>query len=258
MSKVTKKLRFRFKRFIREKGKSLLISFATVIVIFSLSMIVFPPLKDFIFGIFVIENIKIEGVEYNDAEDLKNALEIYKGRVNWSIDREELKHYLKSRFKWIKSVAISNFPSKTLVLYIEEQEPIVFYRNKKGILWIVGENGEILNRYYAKKFGYLYLPIIQCDKDYIPYVVSKLKMLRNRKDGSDFLKDTSEIVVKDRDSKWVVFLKNFKARVYVDPFGQFKNIEAFLRMENRLIEDLGKIDYVDISFNNQLIVKKGD
>ncbi len=258
MGKVLKKWRFKIKRFLREKGKSIVTFFLTVVILFSLSMIVFPPLKNFVFGMFIVENIKVEGVEYNDASDIEQALEIYKGRVNWSIDRGELKRYLKQQFKWIKAVAISNIPSKTLVLYIEEQEPMVFYRNVRGELWIVGENGEVLNKYYSKKFGYLYLPILQCDKKYIPYVVSRLKILKEEKEGEDFFKDISEIIVGDRDSKWVIFLKNFKAKIYVDPFGQFKNIDSFLRMKNRLVDDVGKIDYVDISFNNQIIVKKMD
>ena len=256
MSKLTKKLRFRTKRFLREKGKSIATFVITVVILFSISMVVFPPLKNFVFGMFIVDNIKVEGVEYNDSSDLKKALEIYKGRVNWSIDRKEMKEYLKKRFKWIKSIAISNFPSRTLVLYVEEQEPVLFYRNKKGELMIIGENGEILNKYYAKKFGYLYLPILECDKKYIPYVVEKIKVLKEKKYGEDFFKDISEIVVKNMDSKWTVFLKNFKAKIYVDPFGEFKNIEAFLRMRSRLLDDVGKIDYVDISFTNQIIVKK--
>ena len=256
MSKFTKKLRFKTKRFFREKGKRIVTFFITVVILFSISMVVFPPLKNFVFGMFIVDNIKVEGVEYNDSSDLKMALEIYKGRVNWSIDRKEMKEYLKKRFKWIKSIAISNFPSRTLVLYIEEQEPILFFRNKRGELFIVGENGEILNKYYAKKFGYLYLPILECDKKYIPYVVEKIKTLKEKKYGEVFFKDISEIIVKDLNSKWTVFLKNFKAKIYVDPFGEFKNIEAFLRMRSRLIDDVGKIDYVDISFANQIIVKK--
>ena len=259
MGKRLKKWRFKIKRFLKDKGKSIAVFFITAIFLFSFSMLVFPPLKNFIFGMFIVNNIKIEGVEYNDATDLKKALEIYKGRVNWDIDRVEVKNYLKSQFKWIKSIAISNFPSKTLVLYVEEQEPIVFFRDRYGELWIVGENGEILNKYHAKKFGYLYLPILSCKKSDIPYIVSKIRLLRERKDGENFFKDISEIIVKDRDSKWVVFLKNFKARVFVDPFGQFKNIASFMRMERRFIDDTGgDIDYVDISFSNQLIVKKRD
>ena len=258
MNKLSKKLRFKTKRFIREKGKSVLTFFLGVILLFSLSMIVFPPLKDFIFGMFVVEKIKVEGVDYNDVSDLKRSLEMYKGRVNWSIDRKELELYLKKQFKWVKSLSISTFPSKTLVIYIEEEEPVVFYRDKLGQLWIVGENGEILNKYRSKKFGYLYLPILECDRKFIPYAVSKIRFLRKNRIGEKFFKDISEIIIKDKDSKWSLFLKNFKARVYVDPFGQFNNIDSFLRMKNRLIDDVGRIDYVDISFKNQLIVKKRD
>ncbi len=258
MNKLSKKLRFKIKRFIREKGKSIVAFFIGVVLLFSLSMVVFPPLKDFIFGMFVVEKIKVEGVDYNDVSDLKRSLGIYKGRVNWSIDRKELECYIKKQFKWVKSLSISTFPSKTLVIYIEEEEPEVFYRDKSGQLWIVGENGEILNKYRSKKFGYLYLPILECDRKFIPYAVSKIRFLRKNRIGENFFKDISEIIVKDKDSKWSLFLKNFKAKVYVDPFGQFNNIDSFLRMKNRLIDDVGRIDYVDISFKNQIIVKQMD
>ncbi len=256
MGKFVKKTKFKIRRFFRENGKKVVIFLGGTLIMFFITMAIFPPLKNFVFSMFIVESIRVEGVEYNDVSDLENALEIYKGMVNWNIDREELKNHLKTRFKWIKRVAISNIPSKTLVLYIEEHEPIVFYRNKKGELWIVGENGKVLNRYYAKKFGYLYLPILQCDEKYIGYVVSRLQALKERKNGDDFFGNISEIVVKDQDSKWVIFLKNFKARIFVDPFGQFKNIEAFLKLKNRIIEDVGIIEYVDISFTNQIIVKK--
>ncbi len=256
MNKAFKRFRFKFRRFWRKNGRKVVIVFVSFIAIFLLSMAVFPPLKNLAFTLFTVEHFRIEGVEYNDKVDLLKVLERYKGEVNWKIDRENLKHTLKSRFKWIKSVAISNFPSKTLVLYIEEEEPDVFFRDKDGFLWVIGENGEVLTRYSSKKFGYLYLPIISCEKTYIPYVVSKLKRLKTVPKGMDFLSLISEIIVKDSDSKWIIYLRGYKAKVYTDPFGQFKNISEFLQMAKRFEETFGDIDYIDLSFTNRIIVKK--
>ena len=256
MSKAFKKLKFKFKRFWRKNGKKIIVSFISFIAVVFLSIAVFPPLKHLAFSLFTVEHFKIEGVEYNDKGDLVKVLERYKGEVNWKIDRENLKRTLKSRFKWIKSIAISNFPSKTLMLYIEEEEPAVFFKDKNGFLWVIGENGEILTRYSSKKFGYLYLPIITCKKEDISYVVSKLKRLKTVPNGMDFLSLISEIIVRDRDLKWIVYLKGFTPKVYTDPFGQFKNITEFLKMAKRLEETLGDIEYIDLSFTNLIIVKK--
>jgi len=258
VDKMLKRWRFKLKRFFKNYGKKIVSYFLMGIVVVLVIFLAYSPVKNFFVNLLKIEKIKVVGVQYYSPLKVKNYLQKYKGTVNWEIDKKALKNDLEKRFKWIKSVAISNIPSRTLTVFIEEQEPIVFFRDKKGFLWVVGENGEILTKYTFRTLGYVYLPILFCEKDFIPYAVKRIKLFKNTELGRDFLNQVSEIIIKNKNSKWVLILNDFKGKLLVDPFGQFKNVDFFIRMRNRIMEDAENIDYVDLSFNNQLIVKKSD
>ncbi len=249
------RVKFKTKRFFKKRLKTFLTAMAATILLFAVSLVFFPPLKSWIWGMFVVDKISVEGVQYYDPEDVLKALSMFKGKVNWEIDRDYVKTVLKKRFKWIESVSVSNFPSSTLVVIVKEQKPLAFYKDKFGELWIMGKNGEVITRFKSRKFGYLYLPIVSCKKRDIPYVAERLGLYRRTGKYQDFFLKISEIVVRDKDEKWTVYLNDFNAKIYLDPFGSFKNVEVFEKIKSHLATNYEKIDYVDLSFNKQIIVK---
>ncbi|GEM_PF-1587174 len=252
------RLGFKIRRFLKRHFRGVLSSAFAVVLIFSIAIFAFPPVKNFFQRFFVVKRIEVKGVQYNSPEIVSKFLSVYKGKVNWKIKRTTLKKELKKRFKWIKSIAVSNILSSKLVVYIEEQSPFVFYRDQKGELWIVGENGEILCKFKSRNFGYVYLPVLTCKKGDIPFIVDKIKVMPEVDGGEYFFADISEIIVRDKDRKWLVFLNDFKPAVYLDPLGNFNNLMVFLKIKKRLSENIKGIEYVDLSFKDQIIVKKTD
>ena len=107
---------------------------------------------------------------------------------------------------------------------------------------------------FTPAFSYRNFPIIDCGQDELPFVVRKLEKIRKLDDGTFFMR-LSELVVRKNNEKWLCFLRDSSWKIYVDPFGSFQNIRQFLRLEKFIKSRYDNIDYIDLSFRQEIVVK---
>ncbi len=251
-SPVSVRLGMQVRRVLRQYGGRIaLYVFGTILVI-GCSVWLFPPLKYYVTDLFRVQSFQFENVYYNDTAELSRVSEPFRGRVFWQLDRDELASTLEA-VPWVESARVSSMPGNRITVMIREKQPVAIYRADGGELWIVDRDGSRIAR-FTPAFSYRNFPVISCDPDILPFVVRKLERAALSTDGR-FKSRLSEIVVRARNEKWVCFLRDVPWKVYVDPFGTFRNVRSFLRVEKFIRARYDRIEYVDLSFQGQIIVK---
>jgi len=252
-SSKTYVLKRKVKQTVLRKYPYVLGVLAIVIVFFFVLLKAFPTLKYNITPFFRVSTIEFKNVFYNNKADLEKITKNYIGKMYWDIDKSKLEKDL-CKVSWVQFVKISSVPSNKLTVIVKEKQPAVIYRDKKGKFWIVDEKGNKIVS-FTTEFAYRSFPVITCEEKNIPFVVSKLMKLKEKYNNT-FYSRLSQVVVKNIDDKWVCFVKGVNGKIYVEPFGFFQNVGAFLKVENMIAHKFKNIDYIDLSINKQIIVKE--
>jgi len=213
----------------------------------------FPTLKYNITPFFRVSKIEFKNVFYNNVSDLEEIAKHYKGRMYWDIDKNELEESL-NKVPWVDFVKISSVPSNKITVIVQEKQPAVIYRDKLGKFWIVDETGKKIVP-FTTEFAYRSFPVVTCSEKDLPFVVGKLMKLKD-KYFDTFYSRLSQVVVKDIQDKWVCFVRGVSGKIYVEPFGFFQNVGAFLKTEKMIAYKFKNIDYIDLSIKKQIIVKE--
>jgi cell division protein FtsQ len=211
--------------------------------------------------LFILKKVKIEGNNFVTDEEILKLASIKISDKLYEVDITSRQKRI-SENPFIKGVTITRNPPSTLVITIIEREP-VFFLNETD-LYPVDNEGYIMphlkiGKMYdlpivsgikvkEKKFGeknkdtkinqtiLLLEKIKEIDKN-LYHIISEIHFDKNEEIRLHLIKGGSEIVVGKND-----FLKKF---VYLG---------GFLRELNKETE-INKIDYIDLRFENQIVVK---
>ena len=245
------RLRMQFRRLLKQYGGRIALYCFLAISVITLSIWLFPPLKYYVTDLFKVRGIQYQNVYYNNTAELDDAASPFLGATFWNLDRDQLAAAMEN-VSWVERVQISALPGHTLTIVVTEKQPVAIFRDTDGELWIVDSNGFSIAR-FTPAFSYRNFPLITCPDDHLPFVVRKIERLSEGR-NSVFLTRLSEVVVRDVNRKWECFLRDVPWEVYVDPFGTFRNVERFLRVEKFIRARYDSIGYVDLSFHDQIIV----
>jgi len=240
------------RRLLKQYGGRIAIYVTLVISVLILSVWLFPPLKYYVTDLFKVRDVTFQNVYYNSITELEDVARPFLGVTFWRLDREKLAEALEA-IPWVKHARVSSLPGQSLTVVVEEKQPVAIYRDGEGRLWIVDGTGYRIAR-FTPEFAYRNFPIITCPETHLEFVVSRLERLNAGSRGI-FSARLSEIVVQDVNRKWECFLRDVPWMVYVDPFGTFRNVDRFLRVEKFIRARYDSIGYVDLSFQDQIIVR---
>ncbi len=252
--KSPRSIRFKMRtaQLARKYAGQLILYLAGVIVLGILAVWIFPPLKYYFTDIFRVRAFQIENVYYNNPDELRQALSPYLGESYWRLNRKAIRETAES-LPWVKSVSIRALPGKKVSIVVQEKQPVALYRTRKGDIWIVDGSGTMIAP-FTPAFSYRNFPIIDCSPEKLPFVVRKLAKIRTLDDGI-FYTRLSELIIRKNSEKWLCFLRDIPWKIYVDPFGSFQNVRQFLRLEKFIKSRYDNIDYIDLSFRREIIVK---
>lgn len=246
------RLRMKFRRILSQYGGRIAFYIILVVSVLVLSVWLFPPLKYYVTDMFRVRAVQFQNVYYNNTVELDEVTRPFLGTTFWTLDREGLGEALKS-VAWVEDVQVSSLPGQTLTVVINEKQPVAIYRDTDGALWIVDGSGTRIAG-FTPEFSYRNFPLISCPEEHLGFVVRKIERLTGRY-GTLFLTRLSEVVVADVNRKWACYLRDVPWTVYVDPFGTFRNVDRFLRVEKFIRARYDSIGYVDLSFQDQIIVR---
>ncbi len=251
-SPLTIRFKMRLQRMLKKYGGRIALYLTGVLVLGVLAAWIFPPLKYYFTDIFRVKEFQIQNVYYNNSVELQQALAPFVGKSYWEMDSKEIEKTIED-VSWVDSATVRALPGSRVTIVVYEKQPVALYRTRKGGLWIVDGTGSRIAA-FTPAFSYRNFPIIDCDEKELPFIVSKLEKIQMLDNGV-FYTRLSELVVEKANEKWVCFLRDTPWKIYVDPFGSFQNVRQFLRVEKFIKSRYDKVDYIDLSFRREIVVK---
>ncbi|NOZ12164.1 MAG: FtsQ-type POTRA domain-containing protein [Acidobacteria bacterium] len=251
-SPATIRVKMRFNRFLRKYGGRIGFYFAGVVVLVILAAWIFPPLKYYFTDIFKVREFRILNVYYNNPAELQQALAPFLGRSYWDLDKKAVKKTVEA-VPWVDHASVRALPGSRVTVVVTEKQPVALFRTKKGDIWIVDGKGSRIAP-FTPDFSYRNFPLIDCDRKKLPFVVHKLEKMKTVDNGI-FFNRLSELVVLKNNEKWECFLRDIPWKIYVDPFGSFKNVRQFLKVEKFIKSRYDNVEYIDLSFRHEIVVK---
>ena len=246
------RFKMRLQRMLKKYGARITFYLTGVLVLGILAAWIFPPLKYYFTDIFRVKEFQIQNVYYNNPAELQQALAPYVGKSYWEMDRKAIEKTIEA-MSWIDSATVRALPGSRVTIVVQEKQPVALYRTRKGNIWIVDGTGSRIAA-FTPAFSYRNFPIIDCDEKELPFVVRKLEKIQTLDNGI-FYTRLSELVVQKANQKWVCFLRDTPWKIYVDPFGSFQNVRQFLRVEKFIKSRYDNVDYIDLSFRREIVVK---
>ncbi|RLE16195.1 MAG: hypothetical protein DRJ14_09000 [Acidobacteria bacterium] len=246
------RFKMRLQRVLKKYGGRIVLYFSGVVVLGILAAWIFPPLKYYFTDIFRVREFQIQNVYYNNPAELQEALAPYLGKSYWEMNKKDIEKTAEA-IPWVDSALVRALPGSRVTIVVQEKQPVALYRTVKGDVWIVDASGSRIAA-FTPAFSYRNFPIIDCDEKELPFIVGKLEKMRTLDDGV-FYTRLSELVARKANEKWVCFLRDTPWKIYVDPFGSFKNVRQFLRVEKFIKSRYDNVDYIDLSFRHEIVVK---
>ena len=212
--------------------------------------------------IYDIEEINIYGTTFFDKSIIKEKSDVLK---SFNIFDRELENYKNEllKFDHIIDCKISRkFPS-TIDITIFEREPIALINSDELI--ILDSEGVCLPVEYCD----LSLPILsnfksnpelypKGSKTASTNVLNSVSLMKFTKDHFSTIYDNISEFVFNEDSEYEIILKNGKTRIFLGSQNLQKKIKYLESFQETLKEEKNITDfrYIDLRFNNQVIVKE--
>lgn len=199
---------------------------------------------------FPVKNILVSGNYHLEESEIKDAVNIRDGESLFRLSLEELEARLKQK-AWIKKVFLRKQFPDTIMISVEEAVPKALL-SLSGRMFLVDASGNVLEEIEDKST--LFLPVIaginpQKDRGGILEALKLInalaeKNILSRKESIEIMLKPYGLVV-NMDGEYV---KVGYGR-YAEKFGRWKALESEIRKKNIAI------DYVDLRFENEVIVK---
>jgi cell division protein FtsQ len=198
---------------------------------------------------FGINDIQIIGNYHLEKKDVISRSKIQKGEPLFKINLSEIEDRLEQN-AWIKRASIKKRLPETLLIKIEEAEPMALLSLKKR-LYLMDGDGELLER--LKGDGVPFLPVI---KNINP---------KKKEDMKEALKLVSTLndknIIANRDSI-VIGVESYGLKINLDGelikvgYGDYAaKFDRWMALEPEIRKKGLPIKYVDLRFKDSVIVK---
>lgn len=209
---------------------------------------------------FSLKTIDVSDTKHLTREEILGlaGLEPGKDLIHMNLKRMG-EHILQN--PWVETVRINRYFPDTVAISIVEREPVaivnmgfIYYLDKKGTVFKVLNQGDKLDFPVITGFSE---EEINSDpkgtKEALEATCNLLKILRDK--GAFILADVSEIHY-DKGYGFTLFTASGALPVKVGAGDFNAKVERFARIYKELMAQLPTIHYIDLDYNDKIIVKK--
>ena len=213
-------------------------------------------------AIFIVENVKIEGINYFDDTMLIEYKTSIKNQNIFFSNLKDYKNDIKS-LDHIKDCKVSRVFPKTIKIEIYEREPLAMISSNDLI--ILDSEGVCLPVEYCE----ISLPILsnfknnqelyeKGKKTKSSNVLKSIDVIKYSKDNFDSLYDNISEFVFNEDSEYEIILKNGRTKILLGSDNIFAKIDYLNAFANALPETkkLESYRYVDLRYKRQIVVNE--
>ena len=213
-------------------------------------------------AIFIVENVKIEGINYFDDTMLIEYKTSIKNQNIFFSNLKDYKNDIKS-LDHIKDCKVSRGFPKTIKIEIYEREPLAMISSNDLI--ILDSEGVCLPVEYCE----ISLPILsnfknnqelyeKGKKTKSSNVLKSIDVIKYSKDNFDSLYDNISEFVFNEDSEYEIILKNGRTKILLGSDNIFAKIDYLNAFANALPETkkLESYRYVDLRYKRQIVVNE--
>jgi cell division protein FtsQ len=203
-----------------------------------------------------VEKIEVEGNRLIPAENIIKQSGVKVNSGLYDFDLTQIENNI-CKISYVKTAIVQRELPTTLSIKVIEREPIALI--SAGSLYYIDAEKKIMQYNYYKEI--IDLPIITGVKidssessPELETVVNVLKTLK--KDYSDLYNQISEISIKN-NNQIVFYSNNNCVPIYVgsdDIIHKLENLNSFWK-EYAIYENLKNIEFIDIRYNDQVVVK---
>lgn len=245
-------IRFNRQKSAYRRGEKLLVFFKRGIIV--LSVLIF--ITGIVLGLklltrsFLIKNILISGNNYLDEDEIRDSVGIRSGESLLNVSHEELQESIK-RIAWIKKATFRKQFPDTLMINVEEATPRALLLLKQR-MFLLDSDGRILEE--IKDGGNPFLPVIV---DIDPArdrggIIEALKLVDSMNE-KNILSGKESVEIMLRSYGLVV---NMDGETLMLGYGMYgSKLDRWKGLEAEIKKRDIPIDYVDLRFENKIIVK---
>lgn len=203
--------------------------------------------------LFPVRDIVFIGNKHLTDDELEKLAGVQMNEGMLIISNKSLsERLLKS--PWIKSVMIRKGFPDTLIIMVEESEPVALL-DMNGHLFLMDENGKFLEELRGDSIPFL--PIITGDpftqKDGFVEAMKLVKLMHK----TGFVSQRDNIVINTKKPHELT--ANIDGTIVKIGSGDYEEkLERFLQLENDIKNLRIPVDYIDLRFNNKAILKPLD
>ncbi len=210
--------------------------------------------------LFSLKSIEVTSAKHLTREEILGLAGVEPGKALLSMNLKRMgEHILQN--PWVETVRINRYFPDTVSIVIAEREPIaivnmgfIYYLDKKGIVFKVLNQGDKLDYPVITGFSEEELGSDpKGTKEALEATCYLLKVLREK--GAFILADVSEIHY-DKGYGFTLFTASGALPVKVGSGDFPAKIERFARIYRDLLVQLPSIHYIDLDYNDKIIVKK--
>lgn len=209
---------------------------------------------------FNLKNIEVSSTKHMTRADVLELAGIEPGKDLLRLNLKRMGEHLLQN-PWIESVRINRYLPDGISIAITEREPLaivnmgfIYYLDNKGTVFKVLNQGDKLD--YPAITGFSEEELSSDPKgtrDALVATCELLKVLKSK--GSFILADVSEIHY-DKGYGFTMFTSSGALPVKIGAGDFSAKIERFARIYQDLMAQDQKLQYIDLDYNDKIIVKK--
>jgi len=210
--------------------------------------------------VFSLKSIEVSSAKHLAREEILGLADIEPGKDLLRLNLKRMgEHILQN--PWVETVRINRYFPDTVSIVITEREPIaivnmgfIYYLDKKGKVFKVLNQGDKLD--YPVITGFSEEELAGDPKgtgEALRATCQLLEILREK--GAFILADVSEIHY-DKGFGFTLFTASGALPVKVGSGDFTAKVERFARIYRELIAQMPSIQYIDLDYNDKIIVKK--
>ena len=210
--------------------------------------------------LFALKSIEISTAKHLTRDEVLGLAGIEPGKDLLSMNLKRMgEHILQN--PWVETVRINRYFPDAVSIVITEREPVaivnmgfIYYLDKNGNVFKVLNQGDKLDYPVVTGFSEEELGSDpKGTKEALEATCDLLKILREK--GAFILADVSEIHY-DKGYGFTLFTAAGALPVKVGSEGFPEKVERFARIYRDLMVQLPSIHYIDLDYNDKIIVKK--
>lgn len=209
---------------------------------------------------FKLKNIDISNTKRLNREEILGLSGIEPGKDLLRLDLKLMGEHLLQN-PWVESVRINRYFPDGITIAIKEREPLaivnmgfIYYMDKNGIVFKVLNQGDKLD--FPVITGFSEEEMSSNPKGTKEALAETCELLKTLKEkGSFILADVSEIHY-DKGYGFTMFTSSGSLPVKIGAGDFTAKIERFARIYKELMAQNQKLQYIDLDYNDKIIVKK--